>query len=108
MFISSDGGNTWRQVTGRSGDSEGAFGAISVKLSPSYRFSGSLGLCGCKEMETAVQFGQLSQQIRWPMGSNGKTIGQGIGRTGIFSILSFFYSAICMEQSLDVTYYAGC
>lgn len=94
MFISSDGGNTWRQVTGRFGDREEAFWAISAKLSPSYRFSGSLGLCGYTEMETAVQFGQLSQQIRWSMGSNGKATGQGIGGTGIFSIPSFFYPAI--------------
>lgn len=93
VFISSDGGNTWRQVTGRFGDREEGFGAISAKLSPSYRFSGSLGLCGCKEMETAAQLGQLGQQIRWPIGSNGKPTGQGIGETGIFSITSFFYSA---------------
>ena len=70
VFISSDGGNTWRQVTERFGDRGEIFRANLANISLIYGIL-SLIVTFClfkKKIEAAVLFGQCSWKNRWAVG----------------------------------------
>lgn len=103
MFISSDGGNTWRQVTERLGDREEIFRANSANISLIF---GILRLivtfCLLKKKKLKQQFCLVSVagRIDGQWGKMGRA-GQGIRRTGVSLVCSFFHSTIGMKQLPD-------
>lgn len=105
VFISSDGGNTWRQVTGRIGNREEAFRASSVNISFSYRFSGSLWLCGCKKYWSTCSV--WSVFLTDGQGGKMEVLGKEYEELEFSHFFPFFHSVVSMEQPPDAKYCAS-
>lgn len=102
MFISSDGGNTWRQVTERFRDREEIFRANFSNISLIYGIL-SLTVTFClfkKKLKQLFCLVNVAGRIDGQWGKMGRA-GQGIRRTRVSLVCSFFHSAIGMKQLPD-------
>ena len=103
MFISSDGGNTWRQVTERFWDRGEIFRANLANISLIYGIL-SLIVTFClfkkKKLKQLFCLVNVAGRIDGQWGKMGRA-GQGIRRTRVSLVCSFFHSTIGMKQLPD-------